>query len=143
MTSPMNGAEIGGKTIETITMWGETSQKLLRELVDLSITTTKEGARLYGELQSAAVEAVKEGHAAFQGTQAALQDGPRDMAGAWQKALLESVEVAQRTFKIAEGNALAMTRSAERLQTSAEQAAKEMQSAVGQLAGRMKSLYTA
>ena len=113
MTSPMHGAEIAGKTVEAFTACAETSEKLLRELVDLSTTSSKEGVRLYAEMQSAAVQAMKDGQAAFLGAQAAWQD-----------------------------NALAITRSAERLQVSAEQAAKEIQAAFGQLAGRVKSLYS-
>jgi len=40
------------------------------------------------------------------------------------------------------GNAQAMTRSAERVQLSAERATKEIQGTFAQLAGRVKSLYS-
>jgi hypothetical protein len=145
MTTAMHGAEIateiGGKAVEAIAAYADASQKLLRELVDLSTTTAKEGVRLYAELQSAAVEAVRGGQAGFLGGHGALQDAPRDPMGACQKALLDSVESAQRTFKLVEGNAQAITRSAERLQITAEQTTKEIQATFGQLAGRVKSLW--
>ena len=41
-----------------------------------------------------------------------------------------------------ETNAQAVTRSAERLQVSAEQASQEIQAAFAQLANRLPSLYT-
>ena len=56
--------------------------------------------------------------------------------------MLESVEGAQKAFKIIESNAQAMTRSAERLQVTAEQTGKEIQATFSQVAGRMKSLYS-
>ena len=57
--------------------------------------------------------------------------------------MLESVEGAQKAFKLFEGNAQAMTRTAERLQVTTEQAAKEIQTTFAQLAGKVKSLYSA
>ena len=52
-----------GKTVEMFSLWADANQRVLRELVDLSAVTAKEGVRLYAEMQSAAVEAVKEGQA--------------------------------------------------------------------------------
>jgi hypothetical protein len=52
------------------------------------------------------------------------------------------VESTQKTFKLCEDTAAAMTRSAERLQATAEQTGKEIQATFAQLAGKMKSLYT-
>ena len=71
------------------------------------------------------------------------QDAPRDPFSVYQKNVVESVEGAQKAFKLFEGNAQAMTRSAERLQVTAEQAAKEIQVTFAQLTGKVKSLYAA
>jgi len=111
-------AQFTGRAVEAFSLWADANQKLLRELVDLSASTAKEGVRLYAEIQSSAVEAVKEG------------------------GLLESVESAQRTFKLFEGTAQAMSRSAERLQVTAEHTGKEIQATFTQLAGKVQSLYT-
>src|SRR5262245_9184261 len=51
-----------GRAVEAFSLWADANQKILRELVDLSAITAKEGVRLYAEIQSSAVEAVKEGH---------------------------------------------------------------------------------
>jgi len=88
------------------------------------------------------VEAVKDGQALMLRRQADLRDAPKDPVSCYQTYVLESVEGAQKTFKLFEANAQAMTRSAERLQVTAEQAAKEIQATLAQLAGRVKSLYS-
>ncbi len=147
MTNPMQVNEffsqITGRTVEMFSLWADAHQKVLRELVDLSASTAKEGVRLYAEVQSGAVEAVKNGQAFLLRRQVDMQDAPKDPFACYQKNVLESVEGAQQAFKLLEGNAQALTRSAERLQETAEQAAKEIQGTFAQLAGKVKSLYSA
>jgi len=119
-------AQLTGRAVEAFSLWADANQKLLRELVDLSAGTAKEGVRLYAEIQSSAVEAVKEGQAlVLQGYDAR-----------------ESVESAQRTLKLFEGTAQAVSRSAERLKVTAEHARREIQATFTQLAGKVQSLYT-
>jgi hypothetical protein len=131
-----------GKTVEVFSLWADANQKILRELVDLSASTAKEGVRLYAEMQSSAVEAVKDGQAFLLRRQGEVQEAPKDPLAFYQKNVLDSVEAAQKAFKLFEGNAQAMTRSAERLQVTAEQAGKEIQATFAQLAGKVKSLYS-
>ena len=135
-------SQLTGRTVEIFSLWADANQKVLRELVDLSATTAKEGVRLYAEIQSGAVEAIKNGQAFLLQRQTAMQDAPKDPFACYQKNVLESVEGAQQAFKLLEGNAQALTRSAERLQMTAEQAAKEIQATFAQLAGKVKSLYS-
>jgi len=120
-------SQFTGRAVEAFSLWADANQTILRELVDLSASTAKEGVRLYAEVQSSAVEAVKEG----QSYQMAF----------YKKGTLESVESTQKTFKRFEDTAAAMTRSAERLQAIAEQTGREIQASFAQLAGKMKSLY--
>jgi hypothetical protein len=145
MTTPTQISEFcssaSGKTVEMLGLCAEVNQKILRELVDLSASTAKEGVRLYAELQSSAVEAMKEGQQFLLHRQADLTEAPRDPLAFYQKGVLESAEGAQKTFKLIEGNAQAITRSAERLQVTAEQTGKEIQGAFAQLMGQVKSLY--
>ncbi len=135
---PMN---LTGRTVEMFSLWADANQRVLRELVDLSASTAKEGVRLYAEVQSAALEAAKEGHAYLLRRQEAMQDAARDPFGACQKGALDTVEGAQRALRLLEGTAQAMTRSAERLQSTAEHAGQEIQATVAQLAGKVKTLY--
>ena len=72
--------------------------------------------------------------------QGELQEVSRDPFSVYQKGVLESVEGAQKAFKMLETNAQAMTRSAERLQVTAEQTGKEIQATFTQVAGKVKTL---
>ena len=131
-----------GKAIEAMTMWAEANQRVMRELVDLSVGAAKESVRLYAELQQGAIEAVRESQASALKWQAGVQDAPKDPMQWYQKALVESVDGAQKFFRLLEGNAQAVTRSAERLQTSAEQAGKGIQETVEATVLRVKDAYT-
>jgi hypothetical protein len=131
-----------GRAVEVFSLWADANQRVLRELVDLSASTAKEGVRFYAELQSSAVEAVKEGQSYVRRRQDELQDAPRDPMTFYQKSVLESVESTQRTFKLFEGTAQAMTHAAERLQVTADHTGKEIQATFSQLAGKVQSLYT-
>jgi len=135
-------AQFTGRAVEAFSLWADANQKLLRELVDLSASTAKEGVRLYAEIQSSAVEAVREGQSYVLRRQDELPEAPRDPLSFYRRGLLESAESAQRTFKLFEGTAQAMSRSAERLQVTAEHTGKEIQATFTQLAGKVQSLYT-
>ena len=80
MSEPM--AELTGRTVEAFSLWADASQKVLRELVDLSASTAKEGVRLYAEIQSSALEAARDGQAYLLRRQDTMQDAPRDPLGA-------------------------------------------------------------
>ena len=146
MMNPMQPSEffsqMTSNAVEAFSLCAEANQKILRELVDLSASAAKEGVRLYAELQSSAVETVKDGQSLFLRRQAELQAAPKDPLSFYQKSALESVEGAQKAFKLLEGNAQAITRCTERLQVTAEQAGKEIQATFAQLAGKMKSTYS-
>jgi hypothetical protein len=72
MTTPMQANDLfqqfTGRAVEAFSLWADANQKVLRDLVDLSATTAKEGVRLYAEIQSSARPLrspglVPEGHA--------------------------------------------------------------------------------
>jgi hypothetical protein len=134
--------QVSGKTMETMTVWAEANQRMLQEMVDLSVGAAKEGVRLYTELQQGAIEAVRDGQAAAMKWQASWQDAPKDPVEWYQKALAETVDGTQKLFRLFESNAHAMTRSAERLQASAEQAGKSLQDAFEATVTRMKDAYS-
>ena len=132
---------VSGKTVETMTLWADANQRLLQQMVDLSAGAAKESVRLYAELQQGAIEAVRDGQATAMKWQSTWQDAPKDPMLWYQKALVESVDGAQKFFRLLEGNAQAMTRSAERLQASAEQAGKSLQETFEATVTRMKDTY--
>ena len=128
-----------GKVVETMTVWADANQRVLRELVELSTATAKEGVRLCGELQQSAIETLKNTQSAATRWQGAWSD--KDPAQMYQKALLSGVDGVEKAVKLLEGQAQAITRSAERLQTSAEQAGKGIQETYASVVEKMKGVY--
>src|SRR5215813_507629 len=116
--------QLTGKMVETMTVWADANQRVLRELVELSTATAKEGVRLCGELR-----------------QGAWSDGAKDPVQLYQKALLSGVDGVEKAVKLMEGQAQAITRSAERIQTSAEQAGKGIQETYAAVVEKMKGVY--
>lgn len=144
MINPTNMVtQVSAKGVEMFSIWADANQKMLRELVDLSATTAKEGVRLYAELVSSAVEAVKDTQVLLTSRQSELHEAPGDILDFYQKSLLESVDGAQKAWRMLESNVQAVTRSAERMQVSAEQAGRAIQATWSQLAGHATSLYAA
>ena len=134
--------EVSGKTVEAMTMWAEANQRVMRELVDLSVGAAKESVRLYSELQQGAIEAVRDTQASALKWQSGWPEAPKDPMQWYQRAIVESVDHAQKFFRMLEGNAQAVTRSAERLQTSAEQAGKGIQETFEATVTRVKDAYS-
>jgi len=133
--------QLTGKAVETMTVWADANQRVLRELVELSTATAKEGVRLCGELQQGALETLRSSQTAAAHWQSAWANGPKDPAQLYQKALMTGVDGVEKAFKLMEGQAQAITRSAERLQSSAEQAGKGIQETYIAVVEKMKDVY--
>jgi hypothetical protein len=132
-----------GKAVEALTLWADANQRFLREVAELSAATAKESVRLYAELQQSGIEAVREAQAIALRWQTTWQDAPRDPLAWYQRTLTDSVEHSQKWFRMLEGNAQAVTRTAERLQTSAEQAGKGIQESFSEVVTKMKDVCAA
>ena len=133
--------QLTGKAVETMTVWADANQRVLRELVELSTATAKEGVRLCGELQQGALETLRSSQSAAAHWQSAWANGTKDPAQLYQKALMTGVDGVEKAFKLMEGQAQAITRSAERLQSSAEQAGKGIQETYIAVVEKMKDVY--
>jgi hypothetical protein len=133
--------QLAGKMVETMTVWADANQRVLRDLVELSTATAKEGVRLCGELQQGAIETLRSTQSAAARWQGAWSDGAKDPAQLYQKALLSGVDGVERAVKLMEGQAQAITRSAERIQTSAEQAGKGIQETYATVVEKMKAYF--
>ena len=134
--------QFGGKAVEALVLWAEANQKALQGLTEFSAGAAQEGVRLYAELQTAAVEAVKDGQAYWLRRQGELSEVPKDPLAWYQKSVVEGTEQTQKAFKLLESNAQAVARSAERIQASAEKTTKEIQQTFTGVAEKAKTLYT-
>ena len=135
--------QFAGKALETLSVWADANERVLRELVNLSATAAKETARLYAELQSSAVDAARESQAYWLKRQSEMQELPKDPVAWYQKGLTESIEGTQKAFRFIECTAQAVTKSAEQVQATAERTGKEIQQTLSALATRMQEIYSA
>lgn len=133
--------DAAGKAIDAMTLWAEANQRVLNQLVELGTGTAKESVRLYAELQQSALDAFRESQATALRWQSSWQDAPRDPMIWYQKALTDGVDGAQKWFRLVEGNAQAVTKSAERLQASTEQVGRGIQKTFSETVDRMKDVY--
>ena len=136
-------AQFAGKALETLTVWADANQRVVRELVGLSAATATESARLYAELQSSTVEAVRESQAYWLKRQTDGPEIPKDPTLWYQKGLAETIEGTQKAVRFIEGGAQAAARSAEQLQATAEQTGKEIQATLSGLSARMQEIFAA
>jgi len=137
--SPEFFTEMQGKALEAFSVLADMNHRVLQGLVGLSASTAKEGLRTYAELQSATVEAARTPHPPVgPETIEALRENPF----AWyQKGLLTLVEGTQKAFHLVEANAQVVTRTAERVQASAEQTGQEIQETLTSSVNRLKEIY--
>jgi hypothetical protein len=134
--------ESGEKAAETLALWSAAHQSVIRQLVDFTAATANEGFKLYSELQSSAIAAVREGQEIALSKQVDFQELSKDPLGWYQKRVLEGVESAQLAFKRVETVAQTVTVSAERMQRSAELAGKQIQATFTSLGTQLKDIYT-
>jgi len=132
-----------GKAVETLSVWADANQRVLRELAELSAVTAKESVRLYGEIAQSMVQALSDAQAQSLRWQAAWQEAPKDPMLWYHRALSEGIDNAQKAFRLLEGQAQAVTKSAERLSTTAEQAGKGIQETFSSVVTKMKEVYAA
>lgn len=132
--------EMQAKTLDAVSALTQANQRVMQELVELSTTAVKESMRTYAEIQSAALDAARE-IPAVPGTRPDATAEFRQDPFAWyQKSLLGAVDGTQRTLRLLEANAQILTRSAERLQASAQRTGKEIQEALTSCMSRMRDL---
>lgn len=53
-------SQLASKNLESMTVWADANQRMLKEWVELTYGSAKEGLRLYGELQGKAIEGMKQ-----------------------------------------------------------------------------------
>jgi methyl-accepting chemotaxis protein len=129
------------QAVEALTLWADASQRVLLEMAEASTAATREGIRLCAELQQSGLEALREGQARASQWPATWQEAPRDPLAAYQRGLIDTVEHTRRWLRLVESNVQAVTRTAERLQTTAEQASKGMQASLSDAVAKLKDVY--
>ena len=139
--SPEFLMEMQAKAVDAFSAFAQANQGVLQDFVEFSARAATEGARVYAELQSALVEAAREGQPSPTPSSETVEAFQRNPFTWYHKSLLGAAEGTRTAFKLVEANAQVATRSAERLQTSAEQTGKHIQETLTAYMTRMKEIY--
>ncbi len=94
------GSQFTRKTLEAISLWGETNMQVLRQLLDCSASTAREGLNLSTELQTSVFEAAKQGQSYMLQRLSELPDAPKQPMDYYQKSLMAYVDTAEQVYKL-------------------------------------------
>jgi hypothetical protein len=133
--------QFAGSAVETVALWADANQRILGQIADLGAGVAKDTARLYAELQQTTVDALRDSQASALRWQSLWPEAMKNPTVFYQQTLAESMEGAQKAFRLAEGNAQAIAKTAERWQASAEQAGRGIQETVKATVGKLKDVY--
>jgi flagellar motor component MotA len=140
-----NGSQfqgVQGKVMEAMSAFAQANERVIGELIDLSSTAAREGLRAIGELQAAAMETARGFQMPGMPQPETLEDLRRDPFAWYRKGVQALADSAQRAAKLAETNVQIVTRNMERMQASADHAAREIEQATSGYVSRMKDIYT-
>ncbi len=139
---PESFASVPGKVLEAVSAFAQANDRVVGELIELSSTAARESLRALGELQAAAVDAVRAMPVPSLPRPESLEDLRRDPFAWYRKGFQAIADGTQRAAKLAETNAQIVARNAERLQASADRAAREIEQATSGYVSRMKDIYS-
>jgi hypothetical protein len=129
------------KTLEAMSLWSDTNMQILRQLLDCSASTAREGLNLSIELQTSILEAAKQGQSYVLQRLSELPDAPKQPIDYYQKSMMAGVDTAEQVYKLQLGNAQVLLRSAEQVSMLAQQASKRVQESYKELTDKLRVLY--
>jgi hypothetical protein len=130
------------KTLEVMGLWSEANMQVLRQLLDGSASTAREGLSLSTELQTSILEATKQGQSYLFQRLSELPDAPQHPLDYYQKSLLAYVDTAEQVYKLQLGNAQVLLRSAEQIGLVAQQTSQRIQQNYREFADKLRLLCT-
>lgn len=130
------------KGLEALDAFAQVNQAVMGQIIELGSTAARETLRAYAELGSASMDAVRAMPAPSLPSRETLDELRQDPFSLYRKGLLRASEDAQRAARLLETSAQIVARGAERFQTTAERAGKDIRSAVTSCSDRIKDIYT-
>ena len=133
--------QLAGLGTETLTVWTDTTQHALRDVVELSAQATQESARQLTEWQQTNLDLMRETQAAAYRWFTLWPEFFRDPIRGYQRSLEESIDAAQRVFELTRRNAEALTQSCQRLERAAGDASRTLGETFREASTRMQDVY--
>ena len=130
-------AEKGAQASAALT---EANQRVIAELVSLSMETAQESGRLFLQLQQSTMDMMRESQAAALRCQMVWPEVFKDPMRWYQNVCQEGMEGARKAFGAVNGTSEAVTDSVGRLQASTQQAGTKIEQALSTAASRMKEV---
>jgi hypothetical protein len=123
---------------EQSALWADANRRVLGVLTELSIAAVKETSELLADLQRSSLDAWRDQQDAMVRWHAMWPEMFADPLRWYQKVLLESVDTAQRAFRLMGANARALSRAADRVHATAEQTGQRVQETLTTSAARAR-----
>jgi hypothetical protein len=127
------------RAFDTVNLWAEVGQKVTQQLLELSAASAKDGLKLVTEIQAANIDAVRDNVAFASTPKGSVEDWQRNPGDWYRTSVLSGIEQAQKSFRVLEGNAQALTRYAESLSSTATEATSKLQEAYETVAERFRA----
>ena len=134
-------AQLAGLGTEAMAVWGDVSQRALRDMAELSARTTQESVRQYTEWQQMNMDLLREAQAAMFRWQTIWPEVFRDPIRYYQRTLEESIEATQRVFHATRRNAETMMEACQRLEHASEDATRSLGETFREASSRMQDVY--
>ena len=123
---------------EQTALWADANRRVLDDLSELSIAAVKETSELLADLQRSSLTALREQRDAAVRWHAMWPELFADPLRWYQTVLLESVDTAQRTFRLIGANAKALSQAGDRVHATAEQTGQRVQETLSTSASRAR-----
>lgn len=133
-------SQVRDKALETVSALAEANQRVAGTLIELSSAAARESFQAYVDIQSAALDAVRQSPAAALFSRQGIEELQQDPFAWYRKGLLEATGATQRMARLVEANAQIAARGAGRLEASAEQTTREIGEAVKSCVSRVKDI---
>jgi hypothetical protein len=133
--------QLAGLGTEVLAVWGDVTQRALRDVVELSARTTQESARQFAEWQQMNMDLLRESQAAMFRWTTVWPEALRDPIRCYQRTLEESIEATQRVFQSTRRNAETMREACERLERATEEATRSLGETFQEASSRMQDVY--
>jgi len=135
-------ADMGQKAMEATSAYAKANQRILTELVNLSSAAMQEAVRVYGELGTAALDAVRTAPG-FPFPTPSAEELTKDPTAGFRQTALAAGDGPQRLLKLFDDQVQILGHGAQRFQASAERTGKEIREAVTTYFNRIGEIYGA
>jgi hypothetical protein len=133
--------QLAGLGTEAMAVWGDVTQRALRDVAELSARATQESARQLTEWQQMNMDLLREAQAAMFRWTTIWPEAFRDPIRYYQRTMEESIDATQRVFSATRRNAETMMETCQRLEHASEDVTRSLGETFREASSRMQDVY--